>query len=703
MSGKEKCFLVDRVDIFSLIQLLIKTNKSTRVRYFEPTSRFCSRLIQWLYRIGLLTGDVHLIEHDFSKLKDRNGRLIYLKALEDAMELSLSIKRKAMAADPLLQAAIKILENSKVILHFQAILRSKIPTACLRITMTKWYPKLYPEIASDSCTLLVRREKWTPFIEEYGKRKDVNVLSYFSMNQDPRRWKMLAAFLVRVIGGGLHLLWVLVRNHICRFDESFANPGKKRGESPRISDRSPKIAVAYSYRKITLNPHERSELFWLEDSGIRPDQIVLYGRLNREDVDVASIHSLKKRGLQIVGRGAFSTSFRPSAEVVRVFAVIVSKLAVAGIRTFIQGRPVSLFYFSELVILFANYSYWKDFFRANQIRVKIAADSNGSVSQTMALDALGAVSVGFQYSSGVLNSSYSAWTCGENVKFLFSELFVEKWRYIEAPVDHYVFTGLIDDYYIQLLKKHKPVKTWRRQLLSTGAKFIICFFDENSVDRWDHFASHRTATEDYRYLLEWLLADESISLIFKPKQWSTLFDRIKVIRPLIEKAQKTGRCIFLGSDSKIGSIFPAEAAYNADICIGKMLGTAAALEATLAGVDTFLLDHEGVRSREFVNWGHGHFLYYNWDELKAGVEAYRKGHGREELRFGWARAVAELDPYRDGKAGLRIGRFLHWTFEALSSGMTRDEAIRYSRERFLQAWPNPGVRCTKNLGEPPCV
>lgn len=688
IGGGERYFLIDRIDFFSLIQLIIRMDRSAQIRYFEEPGSIYRWLIQRLNKLAFFKGSVCPVDYRFSEMKDQNGRLIYIEALEEALMLSLKIKKEFVELNPLVIAAKQILNNEKITLHFQEIFRAKIRPICLQIYMAEWYLKAKNGIYPECCILFLRKSEWTPIIREFALKKGVRSIPYFSIDISLKGGKYF-----EVIGSYLKVVNIyrvlvsFLKNCLKRFLGIFS----KHRHSDQIPDlninRLKKIFVAYSFRKITLNSSERSELFWMKNSGISPNNLVIYGNLKSDDVDEKTVISLKENGLTVLGRGAYTTPFYPSTTTAKVFVYNFFRLLVISIKSVAKKQNVSFFYFKELTIFFAKYSFWYDLFLSNNIKVRISADSVGSVAQTAALDTLGGLSIGYQYSSGVLNSPFAAWTTGENISFLFSSLYLKSWHKIEAPIEKYMFSGFIDDYQIENIKTRSPGKMWRSQLLDAGAKFIICFFDENSTERWDHFATNESAAEDYQYLLEWLLSDNSIGLICKPKKWATLFNRIKTIRPLIEKAKKTGRCIFLGSETLVSSIFPAEAAYNADICIAKLVGTAAALEASLLGVDTFLVDQEGLRTKEFTEWGKGKFLFDNWDELKIGIENFRKGFGQEKLRYGWEKAISELDPYQDGQAYQRIGRFMHWIMEGFSNGMDRQDALKYAIGEFETNWP----------------
>ena len=91
------------------------------------------------------------------------------------------------------------------------------------------------------------------------------------------------------------------------------------------------------------------------------------------------------------------------------------------------------------------------------------------------------------------------------------------------------------------LLKEKSL-TLRNRLLSKGAKYIICIFDENSnsYQRWH--TGHELQKNNYEPMLKELLKNKDLGIIFKPKNAKTLRTRIGAINELLIEAENTGRC-----------------------------------------------------------------------------------------------------------------------------------------------------------------
>jgi hypothetical protein len=212
------------------------------------------------------------------------------------------------------------------------------------------------------------------------------------------------------------------------------------------------------------------------------------------------------------------------------------------------------------------------------------------------------------------------------------------------------------------------------------------------VDRWDCSYSNESAADDYEFLLKWLLADQELGIVFKPKKSINLFHRIDRVSGLIDRAKETGRCKFLMSDTPYGSCFPAEAAKIADVCIGKLSGSTAALEASLTGVPTLLIDTDGIRSHPLYSLGFGRVVFDNWNTLKAAIEQYRSSADAYPELGDWSLMLRDFDPFQDGQATLRMRHYLHWVCEAFKQGASKETALKTAAEKFSQRWGQEHIR-----------
>ena len=218
-----------------------------------------------------------------------------------------------------------------------------------------------------------------------------------------------------------------------------------------------------------------------------------------------------------------------------------------------------------------------------------------------------------------------------------------------------------------------------------GVDFILCFFDENSVERWDYGGSHKELAQDYEFLLQWLIEEPSIGLVFKPKKFRDLFQRIGDTSNLIKQAQETGRCKMF-DDNFGNNISPAEAALIADVCIGKLTGVTAALEAQLIGSPSILIDIDQFHTHPLYSGASKDFIFSDWKPLRFAVEKYRSNPAAYPELGNWGNELKGLDPYQDGKANLRMGNYIGNVYDALKSGESKKIAQQIAHEKFQSKW-----------------
>lgn len=66
----------------------------------------------------------------------------------------------------------------------------------------------------------------------------------------------------------------------------------------------------------------------------------------------------------------------------------------------------------------------------------------------------------------------------------------------------------------------------------------------------------------------------------------------------------------------------------------------------------------------------------------AAIQEYRTDPPRHADLGDYKPVLADIDPYRDGHATLRMGRYLAWLLDALGAGMSRQHAMESVNRLF---------------------
>ena len=254
-----------------------------------------------------------------------------------------------------------------------------------------------------------------------------------------------------------------------------------------------------------------------------------------------------------------------------------------------------------------------------------------------------------------------------------------------------IITGYPKDYAGKKLKEEAT--QLRHKLLSRGVKKIVFSIDENSRSdsRWQ--TGHELQRENYSFILEKVLETPWLGVIFKPKTAKTLRRRLGTVNELLNEAIKSGRCLlFEESGHYTTSTPPILAGLASDVCIHSHLSAGtAALECTLEGKPTLLIDREGCPESKLYELPKNKVIFKNWeDTIQALMEHLQTPNGIPG--FGdWTPIIDDFDPFRDGKAAQRMGNYLNWLIQGFEQGQDKDVIMSDAAERYAKEWGNDKV------------
>jgi hypothetical protein len=344
-----------------------------------------------------------------------------------------------------------------------------------------------------------------------------------------------------------------------------------------------------------------------------------------------------------------------------------------------------------------SFSYWRELFRQSNTAIYTSWDKFNPDHMIIsdAIKSIGGISSLYQRSYEVAPSPVLS--VATDIFFGFSQESASIEKKSDSLIPYYVVTGYLNDYLFSNLRK--LACQIRNELSKKGAKKIIAYLDNTTLDdpRW--FIGHDTMQKNYAYLLNAVLNNPELGLVIKPKKPFALYKNLGSVSQILESAIKTGRCYLFdqrnwqGLNLDVhGSYPPAVAALASDITIcDNMSSGTAAVESTLAGVKTLLLDLEGLHESPFYKLGIGQVIFNQWDDLwEACVEYW---HSKEKKSgFGdWGPIINELDPFRDGRAAERMGTYFKWILDGFKAGMGRDDILIDAAERYCKIWGNDKI------------
>ena len=339
---------------------------------------------------------------------------------------------------------------------------------------------------------------------------------------------------------------------------------------------------------------------------------------------------------------------------------------------------------------------WKKTFQKFNTKIYITSHKwdSGSVIACKAINDLQGISIHFQ-------SSYYEIPGGDaNIKadiyFSFSNKINNLEKLSGSQISYNISCGYINDYlYCEVKEKSNNL---RKKLKKNGCKKIIAIFDQEYLNEKKWFYGKDYYQNFLIFWLEKIIKEPWLGLVIKQKKPALMFlepnnpykltEDFKDLNTLLKKALSTGRCYFyLNRDEfsiKNYNDTVAEAAMAADLSIHTMLyaGTAG-VESALAGTPTLYYDDLNFKESKFYNLGNNNVVFNNWDIMWEKINDY---FNNQKIIGDWSNILDDIDPFRDGKAYLRINQFISWLEEGYKKSDDKNNVIAYAVKKYSDIW-----------------
>ena len=651
--------------------------KPLRLYYFAISPRARTAL-RWLAR--LLPVSAQEAEYSALDLTSADGSWAWLQARrEDLREVCDEIRQLELKDHPLVQRMGRRFGLPRVLIYLEKCIERELSPVVIHIRVVEWYRRVWQLDPDTEVAFFIARTPWHPHLAAYAIRHGVRLLGYWPLGGwRPRTaWRWLRSFLTQA-----------ARKH---------RPAPALGGTdmqPVDADvqMPARIAVSFIGKCLTLDPTKNSELFWLPYVKAKPGQVLLYfwradvplDEAKREWLEQAGIHyvAMNHQAVACEGAEVWQSKLDPETQALR--NQLVQQLCGRIPRLVGRNSPHLGWLQPRLLRLIDQYAHWHPFFKAFNIKILLThldwtADH---VAAGIALSDLGGISVAYQLSVEAFVSVFRA--SAVDIHFAFAPHGAQTECRSGSHIAQYVSVGYNYDNAFAAVRGRAG--RLRAQLQSHGARFIICFFDENSSDDKRLGPTHEHAAENYTYLLRKLMDDPTLGLIFKPKKQNTLHARLGPVAQLLDAALATGRCFIFSEGEILTDALPNEASQAADVAIGLLLGTTAAAESALAGTPTLLIDRAHMLQHPYYRWGRDRVVFDNWDKLFAALTAYRHDPSSDPGFGDWSPVLDQLDPFRDGRAAERMGTYIRWLAEGLDMGLSVDETLKQARQRYVALW-----------------
>jgi len=306
------------------------------------------------------------------------------------------------------------------------------------------------------------------------------------------------------------------------------------------------------------------------------------------------------------------------------------------------------------------------------------------IIKTNAINSLGGISainqIAFDGVSLIGNLIHS------DIVFSYSKFSSDLDKRMNSKFNYHVITGCTKDYLNAQLKEQ--TNAIRDKLASYGVKDIVCVLDENSVDDERWHTGHSLQRDNYRHMLEEVISNKSLGVIFKPKSGKTLRKRLGKLNKLLDRAERTGRCLVFDEINRYTTAAsPIIAAMSSDLCIHSHLCSGSAgLEASLSGTPTILIDREGLPNSKLYQLPKDKVVFSDWPTAIEGMNEFFSDRDKSSGIGDWSDLIDDLDPFRDGKGAKRMGSFLNDLRINFDQGMDRDKSMELAARKYENNW-----------------
>lgn len=691
---------LNRLDVLSLLQMLPRTfasglvnHKAFSFYYFSASPRG-KQLLGLFQRLGWMRGQEP--EYSYFDVKDGDGAHVFLSARElDQLPICKDARTTVFENSGMVKQLSKRFDKERLVLYLEKALAEELSQVLLHIQIASWIARSQNSIEDSRTRALavihLPKSPWISLIQEYAQNTNVDVRGY--------RWHPPAIRLpMRGVRGTIGALIRSGFKFTLSRKVSTSHPDNRISVNSLVSSNHPDrlpfmVAVPYTGKGLTLDPSQNSDLFWYPFVNLKPNQLLVYVFRNADLLDDEAHRTLNKNHIKstvLGGSGNHATSLPVWPRTAHIRGLIhIIRSDWRQILTLIWGtlklRSSDRWISSNMFRFVASYFYWRWFFASHEIKIHVDCSDwlRGRIASDQAIADLGGFSISYQRSYEAFPTVYRSSTC--DVHFSFSSDWLENERLSRSWVFQYISDGYVHDYAFSRVEGRS--RELRNKLTTHGAQFVICFLDEGSIDDGKSGPTHEICADDYRFLLENLLADPSLGLIFKPKKASTIRQRLGNVSELLDAALATGRChIYDDGGATATGTLPCEASMSADLSIGLLVGSTAALESALAGSKVLLLDREYVPYHPLYKLGLGKVVFRDWDSIWKELSYFRRDSSLVPGFGDWSPIADSLDSFRDGKAAERMGSYIKSLCEGLSNNLPRDEIIRLAENEFSNTW-----------------
>lgn len=664
-----KVYVVEKLGLFSLLKLYAHIHKnnvftSYEVLYIDASS-FVKLVVFWLPWANF----EHLV-FSSSNLYDEQGRGVRLKVNYQEMHILYKyIQKKILYGKNSREYHLRKILPGRFIGHGSGLWRSLF---LIQLGLSKHIT----HDCANSTTLILKNQIFFDCIQEYVKERKLKIEVVHS------------GLSFSYVGSLLSLLKVYFRNNVLIVLLSLKSIKNVKFRVQRCKEegRGKKIAVNNITHLNLQAPHLHSDFFFVQASELCGQKMLaLVSSGSLEDFE-KTVDLFEKYDIETLPLGRTAVYAKIVKYIPSFMKFKVSALGSLFSREKVEKKWLNI----EAELFDLEKNIWAQLLKDHGVKAYVTwhkYSEEHCVINAAINDIDGAMLMYQRSYEG--NPSPETRMCAD-VMFGFSNHSATVEALSGSDISYLVVTGYLGDHRFPLVRE--AAGKVRNQLVAKGCKYVVAFFDENSLadSRW--WNGHEIPQHQYNFLLTKLLSNSELGLVLKPKNPRTLHERLGPVSHLLDDALKTGRCYLYDQGDVQGAVTPAQAALSADVAIHSSVAAATAgVEAVLAGVPTVFFDDENFIISPFYTIGKGRNVFNSWDDMWNSLENFFQNKAEDKMFGRFPEMMDHFDPFRDSRAAERMGTFLQWVIEGFERGEAKEMVLAKASKRYCECWGDDKV------------
>ncbi|PCI27235.1 MAG: hypothetical protein COB67_08940 [SAR324 cluster bacterium] len=534
------------------------------------------------------------------------------------------------------------------------------------VEVINWHRKQYSN--SEPVALYLSTRFWVDTLKEYAQEKGINLFvspSYSKQN------------LVKNL--------ITSRPNLFRVAKKVRQGLQQKSKAVLANETGEDVKIVISINRVPETEDQAlySDLFFWQQSKIPKKNLLLSINSPCLNVPQEKWSAVQDHGFQLISHGFHLTKNSG----IPIFEGYNKKCdSILPAKKHPKYKIEQQFINREQSRFLFEVSYWQEFFEKYNAKAYLTENKFDSLhyATAEAMHRVGGIMAIWQ--RALEDRSGPSLACCADIIFGFSPEHAELEKAHGSTASYHIAVGYPGDHRFPLLRPE--AKKLRNMLKAKGAKKILAYFDENSIDDGRWFEGHEHMAESYDFIIRKVLENPELGLIIKSKKPENLRKRLGKVAESLQELEETGRCYVFEENFRCSAIPPAIAALASDIAIhGYLHAGTAAIEAALAGTRTLVLDLEGwAVSSMYQQIKQGDVVFQDWEGLWSSLESYWSAPDQFP-NFGKMEAfLNQIDPFRDGKAASRIGEFMHCLIEGFENNKDKNTVVREAIQKYADRW-----------------